>query len=107
MDLKPKSVKWEEVISHQVKLFIHSDVSKTGWGVFCQKKVGGVWSQTEQALYINILELKAAKFAILTSCRYKKDVAVHVQMDNQAALGYLIKMGRTRKLLMIYETKEI
>ena len=44
---------------------------------------------------------------ILIFCRYKKDLAVHVQMDNQAALAYLVKMGGTRNLLMIQEAKEI
>ena len=34
-------------------------------GAFCQKtSIGGVWSQAEQALRINILEVRAAKFAI-------------------------------------------
>ena len=55
----------------------------------------GVWSQAEQALHINILELKAPKFAILIFCKYKKDLAVHVQIDNQAALAYLVNMGIT------------
>ena len=67
---------------------IQSDASKTDWGAFCQKKIiGGVWSQVEQALYINILELRAAQFVILSFCQYKKDLAVHVQMDNRAALN--------------------
>ena len=66
------------------------------WGAFCQKtSIGGVWSQAEQALHINIPELRAAKFAMLTFCRYKKDLAV--QMDNQSALAYLVKSGRDKK----------
>ena len=81
----------KSVISHQVKLLIQSDTSKTDWGAFCQNtSIGGVWSEAEQALHINILELRAGKFAILTFCRYKKDLAVHVQMDNQPALAYLV-----------------
>ena len=60
------------VISHQVELLIRSDASKTGLGAFCQKtSIEGVGSQAEQALHINILELRAAKFAILKFCRYK------------------------------------
>ena len=96
------------VISHQIELLIQSDASKTSWGALCQKtSIGGVWSQAEQLLHINILELRAAKFAILTFFRYKKDVAVHMQMDNQAALVYLVKIGGTRNLLIIQEAKEI
>ena len=95
-------------ISHQVELLIQSDASKTVWGIFCQKtSIGGLWSQSEQALHINILEPRAAKFAVLTFCRYKKDLAVHVEIDNQAALAYLVKMGGTRNLLLIQEAKEI
>ena len=87
---------------------IQSDASKTGWRTFCQKTViGRVWSRAEQPLYIKILELRAAKFAILTFCRYKKDLAVHVQIENQAALAYLVKKRGTRNLLMIQEAKEI
>ena len=87
---------------------IQSDASKTGCGTFSQKTViGRVWSQTEQPLYINILELREAKFATFTFCRYKKDLAVHVQMDNQAALAYLVKNRGTKNLLMVQEGKEI
>ena len=87
---------------------IQSDASKTGCGTLCQKTmIGGVWSQAEKALHINILELRAAKFAIITFCRYKKDLAVHVQMDNQAALAYLLKNRGARILLMIQEAKQI
>ena len=68
---------------------------KQDGGAFCHKTSIGVWSQAEQALHINILELWAAKFVILTFTRDKKDLAVHVQMDNQAALAYLVKMGQT------------
>ena len=70
---------------------------------------GGVWSQAEQALHINILELKASRFVILIFCKYKKDVAVHVQIDNKTALAYLVNMGITYlgNLLMIKEVKEI
>ena len=60
-----------------------------------------------QALQINILKLRATKFVLFTSCRYKKDLAVHVKMDNQAALAYLVKIEGTRNLLMIQEAKEI
>ena len=52
-------------------------------------------------------ELRAAKFVILSFCRCKKDLAVHVEMNNQVALAYLVKMGGTRNLLMIQEAKEI
>ena len=95
-------------ISHLVDLLIKADASKTGWEAFCLKiSIGGVLSQAEQALHINMLEPRAAKFAIITFCRYQKDLAVHVQMDNQETLGYLVKLGGTRNFLMVQQTKEI
>ena len=96
------------VISHLVDLLIKTDASKTDWEAFCLKiSIGGVLSQVEQALHINILEPRAAKLAIITFCRYQKDLAVHVQMDNQETIGYLVKMGGTRNLPMVQETKEM
>ena len=51
------------------------------------------WSQAEQALHTNIVELRPAKFTIFTFSRYKKDLVAHVQLENQAVLDYLEKMG--------------
>ena len=50
--------------------------------------------------------MRVAKFAIFTFCRFKKDLAVHLQMENQAALTYLVTMRGTRNLLIIQEAKE-
>ena len=106
VDITPKTVKWEVSNFSPSRNFDTVSCLKDRLGAFCQKtSMGGVWSQ--QALHINILELRAAKFVILIFCRYKKDLAVHVQMDNQAALAYLVKMGGTRNLLIIQKTKEI
>ena len=56
---------------------MHQIQVEGGW--FCQNtSVRGVWSQTKQALLIKILEMRVAKFVILTFCRYKEDLAVHV-----------------------------
>ena len=56
-------------------------------------KVFTNWSQAEQALDTNIVELRPAKFMIFTFSRYKKDLVAHVQMENQAVLAYLEIMG--------------
>ena len=80
VDIKPKTVKRELFTFSPGRIFdkVRCIKDKLG-GWFCQKtSVGGVWSQTEQELHINILELRAAKFAILTFCRYKKDLAGYV-----------------------------
>ena len=80
VDIKPKTVKQDVFTFSPGRIFDKVGCIKDklrGW--FCQKtSVGGVWSQTEQALHLNILELRAAKFAILTFCRYKKHLAGYV-----------------------------
>ena len=44
------------------QMMIETDVFKTGWGAACQgEKTRGVWSEQEQKLHINILELLAMK----------------------------------------------
>lgn len=54
-------------------------------------------------LYIKILELRAVKVAILTFCKGKTNLAVHLQ----TTLVYLMKMGVTKILVLIEETREI
>ena len=49
------------------QLLITSDASLEGWGAFCQgHKTGRQWTLPEKKDHINILELRAAKYAILT-----------------------------------------
>ena len=80
-------------ISHQVEILMRTDASRTVYGAFSLETSMGVPSQAKLEQHINILELRAAKFAILKFCRYKNNLAVHMQMENQAALAYLVKTG--------------
>ena len=91
------------------QLLIKSDASKEGWGAYCQgKKTGGPWSERERDLHINILELKAANFAILTFTQNKSHLnSIHIQMDNMTALSYLVKMGGTNNQELVRISKQI
>ena len=54
------------------QMIIQTNASKTGWGVACQReKTRGVWSEQEQKLHINILELLAVKLALLSFTKNK------------------------------------
>ena len=49
----------------------------------------GLWSKLEKKENISVLELKAAKFAILTFTKiFAQAKIIHFQMDNIAALSY-------------------
>lgn len=49
---------------------------------------GGIMARANERSYINVLELKAAKLAIMTFTI----TSIHVRMDNILVLSYLMKM---------------
>ena len=95
------------ILSHP-DMFMTTDASLKGWGASCQgQRTEGSWSITEKDLHINVLEIIAVKYAILTFTKIKKPRLIHLKMDNIVALTYLLKMGGTRNIRLIQETKEI
>jgi len=64
-------------------------------------RTGGPWSFQEKQNHINYLELKAVHLAIMTFTYNKEIKSIHVQMDNIAALAYLVKMGETHNQDMV------
>ena len=83
------------LISSPAQIIISSDASLQGWGVSCHGlTTGGPWYMEERKSYINVLEVKAAKFAIMSFTLNERDaISVHIRMDNMTALSYLMKMG--------------
>ena len=96
-------------ISYPPQLLIASDASLEGWGAFCLgHKTGGQWTLSDKKDHINIVELRAAKYAILTFTRlYPTAKTIHIKIDNIVALSYLVKMGGTRNQLFLQISKEI
>lgn len=74
---------------------ITSNASMKGWGTYCQdQRTGRPRSKLQTKEHINILELKAAKFFILTFTKiFSQAKITHLRMDNIAALSYIAKMG--------------
>ena len=58
-------------------------------------------------IYINVLELKAVKLALLTFNKQTSLKAVHFQIDNTTALLYLVKMVGTGNQMLLKLSKEI
>ena len=92
-------------------LIISSDAAKGlqgGWGAHCGKvSTGGQWTPEEKGLHINILELKAASLAIKTFTKNNRNIAIHLLLDNQVALAYVLKMGRPSNETLLHLAKEI
>lgn len=97
------------LISPPPQLVIASDASLQGWGAYSKgHRTRGQWSGQEKNHHINILELKAAKLAILSFHRmFPEALSIHVQMDNIVVLTYLKKMGGTRNQVLTSISKQI
>ena len=90
------------------QVIIQTDASLTGWGAVCNGvQTSGQWSEEERSLHINVLELLAIKLALFSFTKGKRVKATHFQIDNKAALSYLLKMGGTKNENMIRLSKEI
>ena len=91
------------------QLVISSDASTQGWGAYCKGlETVGQWLAQEMELHTNILELKAAKLAIVSfHGKFPTAMSIHIQMDNIVVPTYLKKMGGTRCLILTAMSKEI
>ncbi|VDI17049.1 Hypothetical predicted protein [Mytilus galloprovincialis] len=93
------------IISPNPDLIIESDASsKQGWGavdVAQNIRMGGPWDETEKALHINALELKAAEFGLKSLTKDKTDIHVHLKMDNVSAVAHINRMGGTRSPILL------
>ena len=84
------------LIAKSPDMVIETDASTTGRGACCQGvQTGGPWSQTERDKHINWLELPAANLAVKSFVKGKKNILIHLRMDNTTALTYINKCGET------------
>ena len=75
-------------------IVIYSDASRLGWGCDSQLgKSGGHWSEEEQTLHINVLELTAAWFALQALVSHQSNKHIRIMMDNTTAVACVNKMG--------------
>jgi len=83
------------------QVVLQTNASKKGRGAFFQGiRTWGAWSREEENFHINVLELLAIKYAILSICQERKVKSLHIQVDNKVALSYLLKMGGTTSICM-------
>ncbi|XP_074105591.1 uncharacterized protein LOC141531585 [Cotesia typhae] len=83
--------------SHNYKLVITSDASRTGWGAESSGVVTqGFWSIQDQKFHINYLELLAAFFALKCFASELYDCEILLRIDNTTAIAYINKAGGIR-----------
>ena len=94
--LNPQNVLSGEFLhprDHDILIF--TDASNAGWGAHLNHdSVGGIWSQAEKQLHINVLELKAVILALwhFSQCNKKQ---VLVASDNTTVVAHINKQGGT------------
>ena len=104
-----EGLKSKKPISHgNPTKVITTDSSKTGWGAFMDEdSTQGLWTEEEQKLHINVLELKAVLLGIQSLCKRCSNEHLQVQMDNTTGITYINNMGGTKSALCNSITKEI
>ena len=100
------------IISSGPDMIIQTDASKAGWGAHREGRplsegVNGLWSVHEQTSQINLLELRAAEFAIKALAKGMTNIHIHLKMDNIVALTYINKLGGTRSDQMVEATRSL
>lgn len=93
--LQANSPEWE----------IEMDASQTGWGAYCQGNLtGGWWSEEEQSLHINELELLAALLTLRTFLKHVRDVSILVKSD-KVAVAYINHLGGIKSCVLVRISK--
>jgi len=88
-----------DIVQPPPDLVIETDASLIGWGAVCKGvQTGGLWSQEEQLEHINVLELTAGMFAVQAFAEDRRNLHVHLRMDNTSALTYVTKIGDTQSI---------
>lgn len=94
----------------QPDIVIKTDASRLGWGYNCKTlglSAGGPWLEGEDEFHINVLELKAVYFALLSLCRDEQYSHVKFLIDNTTAVAYIREQGCSRSLQCTEFTKKI
>ena len=101
-------LKGSRILPPTADITITSDASKMGWGASMGTlTTGGKWSQVEAQEHINILELKAAFFALKSFLKDKINQVICLKLDNTTAVAYLNNMGGTHCPQLLRLTLEI
>ena len=104
LDLPPLSLK-EFVPS----ITLSTDASLSGWGgtLSSGSSASGHWSLEEKQLHINMLELKAIKFCVLSFLDLLRNQSMLLLSDNSSCVFYINKFGGTHSKEMCNLSIEI
>ena len=89
--IKRNLIDGKSISAQEPDLTMETDASMMGWGAVCQGlRTGGLWSHKN---HIDYLELLAAMFAVKGFAKDRRNVHIHMKMDNRTAVFYVNRMG--------------
>ena len=56
-------------------------------------QIGGLWTEEERSLHINCLELLGATYAIQAFSKDKRNLVIHVLIENSTTVAYINHKG--------------
>lgn len=78
---------------------ITTDASKKGWGaVYNGLSTGGLWTNDEASLHINLLELKAIQFGLCSYLDKMHDEHIRIRTDNTTSVSYVNNLGGVKSI---------
>lgn len=90
-----------DILRNNPDIVIKSDASNLGWGaIYGEQKAGGRWMPSEATLHINVLELKAAFFALKCFCSNVTNQHIRIFIDNTTAVSYINNMGGSKSVVL-------
>ena len=91
----------QNVINRKLpSLEVFSDASSSGWGAaHLDKSTGGNWTHVESNLHINVLELKAAFYALQIYCNNLENTTVLFKIDNTSTVAWINKQTGPNEMI--------
>ena len=89
-------------------LLLFTDASCAGWGAhLLDQRASGKWSEEEQMLHINLLEMKAVWLGLQSFQKIVTGHRVTVMCDNSTVVAYVSKQGGTHSRSMCELTSHL
>ena len=99
---------YSPILRENPSITISTDASSLGWGASCEgRETGGLFTEEEKEIHINVLESKAVLFGLKSLCGHIECKHIKVLVDNTATVGAINNMGSSKSLSLHREIKEI
>ncbi|XP_028393196.1 uncharacterized protein LOC114517607 [Dendronephthya gigantea] len=92
--LKNLQGSFKNILTTPIDIVLYSDASLTGWGAALgDQSTGGNWCKQEGVQHINVLEMKAALFALKSFVSKLAGKHVKIMVDNSTTVYVINNMG--------------